>query len=576
MVVWAAIVGVLQGFGLYWIGETRGDPWTASGPVLFAALVFGPTMVQLSWERTGQLRFWVRAVIVTAVLAGMAAYAGWSVADMTWGRAATGVILLPFWLAAAVIALSALPTVQGDGSLEYAEWFRGVTRAVLLVLQAALFAGIGLILLWVSAALFDVIGIGIIERLLEKDYIMWPLLWMLGGVGAQALLPEALDWMRRQILLVLSWLQPIAAVIALAFLGALPFTGLQALWNTGSAAALLLGLAAAILLLIAATLQTGERAVELPGWRIWSITASIVALPIYTALAGYALALRVAQHGWSVDRVWAAFIVGAVGLLALGYPGVLAARPRAGLQRLGTVNLVVLAIVVAGLVLLHSPLLDPKAIAARSQVARLLAGKENAVLFDYGYLRFNLGRPGDRALRQLSAIEKHGDADAIRRCSTQILSQQSRGWNWQCSGQAMTVAEARSKFIVYPRGGDLDEDLVKWFIDASTARGLAASCLKASEPCPILRVDLNHDGATDYVLMSSSIHGDVLSRVDGTWERIGTVSTTGESAPGQPSLELLGRGPIESVDKEWDDLRIGDRIYELQNFEHHNHGWFGD
>src|SRR5262249_56972927 len=132
----------------------------------------------------------------------------------------------------------------------YAEWFRGATRAPLLMLQAALFAGTGWLLLWLSAGLFNTIGIDVIERLLQKDYVAWPLLWMLAGVGAQALLPDALDWMRRQILLVLSWLQPIAAVIATAFLGALFFTGLQPLWDTRSATALLLGLAPILVLLI--------------------------------------------------------------------------------------------------------------------------------------------------------------------------------------------------------------------------------------------------------------------------------------------------------------------------------------
>jgi hypothetical protein len=539
-----------------------GDAWTAGSLAAFAALVFGPTVVQLSWDRAGRLRFWILAVFLTAILAGMAAYAGWSVAGMTRGMADDAAF--PFWLAATVIALGALPAVQAGGGVSYAEWFRGVTRAGLLVLQAALFAGIGWLLLRLSAELFDVIGIGLIERLIEEDYVLWPLLWMLAGVGAQALLPDALDWMRRQILLVLSWLQPIAVVIAVAFLGALPFTGLQALWSTGSAAALLLGLASALVLLIAATLQTGERAVELPGWRIWSIIASVVAVPIYVALAGYALALRVAQHGWSVDRVWAAFVVGAVGLLALGYLGVMAARPRAGIRWLGTVNLVVLAVVVVGLVLLHSPPLDPKAIAARSQVARLLAGKENAVLFDYGYLRFNLGRPGDRALRQLSAIEQHGEAEAIRRCSADVLLQQRWIWNWQCRGQAMTVAEARAKFTVYPLGGDLDEDLLKLFIETSNEVTPGyADCRKASEPCPVLHVDLNGDGATEYVLMANSVHGRVFSRSNGAWKEVGWVEGH-QQASAEPTLtELLKRGPIEAADKPWDDLRIGDRVYQL-------------
>jgi Domain of unknown function (DUF4153) len=351
----------------------------------------------------------------------MGAYTGWSVAGVPrWMGAAN--VLPPFWFAAAFVALVALPAVHAGGRVSYAEWFRGVTRAALLVLQAALFAGTAWLLLRLSGALFKTIGIHVIDRLLDEDYVVQPLLWMLAGVGAQALLPDALDWMRRQILLVLSWLQPIAAVIAVAFLGALAFTGLQSLWDTRSATALLLGLAAILVLLIAATVQTGERAAELPRWRIVVIAVSALALPAYVALAAYALGLRIQQYGWSLDRVWGALVAAAVGLLALGYLAMLALRPRTGLRWFGSVNLAVFAVAAVVLALMHSPLLDPKEIAARSQVARLLAGEDNPASFDFGYLRFQLGQPGQQQLRWLSTLKGHKDAEVIRECSTEALA----------------------------------------------------------------------------------------------------------------------------------------------------------
>ncbi len=562
----AAVLGLLQGFGLY-IVEMRGNAWTAIDLALFAALVFGPTVVQLSWHRLRRREFWLLAALLTAVLAGMGAYAGWSVAGLP-GSMGVENILPPFWFSAAFVVLVALPAVQAGGPVSYAEWFRGTTRAALLVLQAALFAGTGWMLLLLSAGLFDAIGIHVVERLLGEDYVTWPLLWMLAGVGAQALLPDALDWMRRQILLVLSWLQPIAAVIAIAFLCALLFTGLQPLWDTRSATALLLGLAAILVLLIAATVQTGERAAELPRWRIAVIAACALALPVYAALAGYALGLRIAQHGWSVDRAWAALVAGAVGLLAFGYLAALAMRPRAGVQRFGTVNLAVLAIVAGMLALMHSPMLDPKEIAARSQVARLLAGKDTPALFDYGYLRFHLGRPGERALRELSAVEGHKDAEAIRGCSAEALALQQTVWDWRCRGPALTVPEARTRFVVYPAGSELDEDLIRRLIEASGAPLVNdTGCLRTRAPCSILRVDLNGDGLAEYVLMSNATYGRVFSRLNGRWEEIGFVTGPRGSYAEQPSTGALARGPIEPVDKQWNDLRIGSQTYELhRNF----------
>jgi hypothetical protein len=78
-----------------------------------------------------------------------------------------------------------------------------------------------------------------------------------------------------------------AAAIAVAHrvltLDPLEEAGHRALWETRSATALLLGLAAILVLLIAATVQTGERAAELPRWRIIVIAVSALAPP--TALA---------------------------------------------------------------------------------------------------------------------------------------------------------------------------------------------------------------------------------------------------------------------------------------------------
>jgi hypothetical protein len=241
-------------------------------------------------------------------------------------------------------------------------------------------------------------------------------------------------------------------------------------------------------------------------------------------------------------------------------------RPRADarVRSLGTVNLAAASIGAIVLALMHSPLLDPKAIAARSQVARLLDGKETAALFDYGYLRFNLGKPGEQALQQLSAIAGPTDAETIHGCSTEALAIQHRVWNWHCRGPALTVAQARARFAVYPAGSELDDDLIKQLLEPPSPPWPDAGGLKTGAPCPILRVDLNGDAVAEYVLMSNAASGRVFSRVNGRWSEIGFVSGPRGSYLEQPSADALARGPIEPVDRPWKDLRIGTQTYELQ------------
>jgi hypothetical protein len=115
----AAVLGLLQGLGLYWIEDVRNDLWTAGSLALYAGLVFGPTVLQLSWDHAARLRFWILAAMLTAVLVGMGAYAGWSVAGTTRGMIDVGV--LPFWLAAIVITLGALPAIQAGRGVGYAD-----------------------------------------------------------------------------------------------------------------------------------------------------------------------------------------------------------------------------------------------------------------------------------------------------------------------------------------------------------------------------------------------------------------------------------------------------------------------
>ena len=39
------------------------------------------------------------------------------------------------------------------------------------------------------------------------------------------------------------------------------------------------------------------------------VNLALITLPIYSLLAAYSLYLRVAQYGWSVERVWALYIL---------------------------------------------------------------------------------------------------------------------------------------------------------------------------------------------------------------------------------------------------------------------------
>jgi hypothetical protein len=77
--------------------------------------------------------------------------------------------------------------------------------------------------------------------------------------------------------------------------------------------------------------------------------------------------------------------------------------PGIGLQRIETCNLFAAGLGVLVLLGLLTPVLDPARIAARSQVARLHAGKIPADQFDYAYLRSQGSRFSTAAFEALKA-----------------------------------------------------------------------------------------------------------------------------------------------------------------------------
>lgn len=106
-------------------------------------------------------------------------------------------------------------------------------------------------------------------------------------------------------------------------------------------------------------------------------------------LAAYALYLRVAEHGWTHDRIVATACLVVACSYAVGY--LLAAARNAQLGGIARVNIGTSLVIIAVLLALFSPLANPERIAVASQMARLESGKVSAEKFDYAYLRFEGG-----------------------------------------------------------------------------------------------------------------------------------------------------------------------------------------
>ncbi len=133
--------------------------------------------------------------------------------------------------------------------------------------------------------------------------------------------------------------------------------------------------------------------------------------------------LRVAQYGWTVERIATAATILIALCYAFGYAAaaVLSLLGGAWMRLVARVNVVTAFVVLAVLLAMFTPLGDPARLAVNSQVARLKAGTVPAATFDYDYLKAEGGRYGRAALGELAAGNFGADTALVRKLAKATL-----------------------------------------------------------------------------------------------------------------------------------------------------------
>lgn len=330
------------------------------------------------------------------------------------------------------------------------------TNAVLWCLGWT-FVGVTLLLSFLLAALFELIGIKFLGNLLRDEWFWRALVGLAFGTGL-ALLREhsrIVSLLQNVAMLVLGVLAPVLAIGLGLFLLALPFTGLQPLWDaTKSTTPILLGCTLGALLLVNAVIGNG--ADDAPRNRVLRWAAMILAVVIFplAGIAAVATGLRIGQYGFTPDRLWALTFVILASVVAVAYL-VSVIRGRKGwAEKVRPANLA-LAIITCGVaLLLATPIVSFNAISTRDQVARLESGRVAPDKFDWRALAFDFGEPGRRELERL----KKSAIAAIRTKASEAFAAENR---WDASnGEGAKHEEAiDAKLRILPAGTALPPEL---------------------------------------------------------------------------------------------------------------------
>ena len=537
-------IGLVQGV-LLWLARSI----TENGikfALVTAVLVGGINLLLLGDNVRQRGTGWL-VLGLTAVMSAISAWVFWEGGEQ-WRSSSW---LTGSWTCFAVVItyictafILSWPTREGRYP-RYEDLFRHAWDTVFIVLLGLLLNGVfwALILLWGS--LFKMLGIVALNKVFSTDgfiYISTAMVFALGlKMGRDN--DRVIGLLRGILLTLCRFLLPLGALIALVFTFALPFTGLEPIWDTGYSTPIMVCLVAVNLFLLNGVVQDGEHEIGYPTWLLRMIDLCLLCLPVLVVLAGYSTWLRIEQYGLTPSRLLAMLLVAVMLVHSLAAAWAVVLPQRQWLWRLRVSNPMIALLSVLLLLAIHTPWFSPLQFSAQNQVNRVLSGKSSVETFDADTLRYRLGPPGKQAFEALRAQVEQG----------QVLSASARD-----------VLLKRLKDADMGNGVRAPNDRVlEWIgpeVEGSEQFGEPGI---GGQPCwapgcVLWAVDLNQDGQMEVLQLPKQKWSDPLyfftRDAQGRWKRAGTYE--GGDSPLE-MIEQIREGQVKVVKPRYQALQIG-------------------
>lgn len=575
------LIGVLQGWALWGLWKARElhiwpntDALSERGLLyLFLAL---PLAIYLTESVTALSRKHRIQILVglSLLFTLLGAYSGWADNIIFDSQTASGYI--PFarpsdLLAATVLLFVSVPllahfNIKARG-WAYPDLFETAWRNAILCLSAGFLTGVFWIVLFAGSELLHLIGLSFMKVLIKESTFAIPVSCIAFGTAYSLALARAemVITLRRFKLSMLAWMLPLLMMFVIVWVVALPFTGVESLFNTHSAAYILLWCAALCISFINAAYQDGITAPPYGKYLNQLLAWGWLALPIVVAVATWAMWLRIEQYGWSEDRVWGMFVMLMAMLHVVGYAAS-ALRSKGWLASIGKTNMWSAFALCIGLIALLTPIADARRIAVNSQMQRLTSQITPVEKFDFDYLRWQAGRHGQNALHTLASGIIHPEQEKLASQAKQLLAQNQRYQTTE-SISSMSDTEKRQHIQMLPSKALLSVPLLKALGDKSSG-GPLETCFNIKTKCAIWLVDLNADRALDAVVLVKYEWGKygqalVLKNINGNYQLVGRLANTNESTYDQ-LLDLIERGEFKIVNPKWREIELAGKRIQVE------------
>ena len=548
-----ALLGISLFQGLCLLGLYRSVEsgfWPSESPLwaypLWTLAIAVPLLLLLSINRDNTIAVAKHVAAFGVVLALLAVYTGWQ--DEHFAEFPVGSLTFVFVVTIGIASFKALMYLQQRANrvpLTYEVLFTNSWRNFLVGILAGIFTLIFWLILMLWGQLFKVIEIDFFAELFSRDWFLIPVLAVAFGLGISLFrdLTGVIDNITKLLHWLTKLLLPFLLVVAVVFLAALPFTGLDLLWGTGNGTALLLWLLALVLFFINAVYQDGREADPYPSWLHRGIYAGVCVMPVIAVLAFYGLFLRLQQYGWTIERCWAFVTWLILALFAMGYVVGIFRRKDDWTGDLSRVNTMMGLVVLAIMLLANSPLLDFRKISLASQLGRVESGEIALADFDFWYAREHLVRPGYLAKEEIKAEIGDSDPELLA-----LIDQPKR----LSVASRIDTEQFWANASYRPEPFDVPAGLKRLIErDAFTIGGVETV---------LIRVDLDEDGTNEYVLLQFAEYGFSTSQFhyldDDGW-KTGYLNYQIQQYGNNPPGTVLD-GEIRLTEPKYKNLSIGD------------------
>lgn len=544
------LIAAVQGIALLFLYDAmESGTWPSASPLwnfpMWLVGVAIPVLLLLSLERGKEIRAARLIGLFAIILIALGIYTGWQatpydefpVYDLAW----------IFTFSSGLACFKALMYLQqrvAGKPMAYEVLFTYSWRNALTIALSVVLTFVFWLILMLWAQLFRAIEVDFFYDLFREDWFLFPVLSVAHGVGVIIFrnLTRVIDSITRLFEGLIKILLPLAVVVAVVFIGALPVVGLDALWSTGRGTALLLWLLAVILFFTNAVYQDGrgERPYPLIMHRI--VYVALLTTPILSALSFYGLYLRLDEYGWTVIRGWAFITWLVLTLFVIGYSVGIMRKRDDWTTDLAKVNTGMGLVVLFLMIIVNSPVLDLRKLSLNSQLGRIASGQVALADFDFWYARQSLARPGYLFMEQQIAELGDSDPDLVEKIRNPVRTY--RGQALQTTENLWANMQYRPERFDVPAG-------VREKIDRYGAG------YPPEVKTVLIRTDLDGDGVDEYLhLMANENYfqnGQLYYSANGQWQNL-TISVFPNS--GNVSDSILN-ADIEVVQQRFGNVRLG-------------------